>query len=80
MNKLNGNEEDSFVIEAASTCFIIQQFLVDENLVFVTTVREQEIHFRADQESGDLKPNFYPINVERDIIDEIGLAIEKHFL
>ncbi|MBV4357347.1 hypothetical protein [Pinibacter aurantiacus] len=80
MYKLESDGEEPFVIEVANTCFIIQPFQVEEGITFITTIREKEIRFEPDPETGDLKPDYYPIDVDRDVIDAIADGIEKYCL
>jgi|GEM_PF-1704065 len=80
MYKLDADGEEPFVIEVATTCFIIQPFQVEDGVVFITTIREKEIRFEPDEASGDLKPDYYPIDVDPEIIDAIADGIEKYCL
>lgn len=80
INKMSLNGEEAFVIEIGDTSFIIQEFLVDSCLIFTTTINGKDIRFEPDEESGNLKADFYPIDVDRDIIDAIADGIEKYLL
>jgi hypothetical protein len=65
MYTLDVNGEAPFVIEVDATCFLIQAFEVDDGIVFTTTTREKEVRFEPDPETGNLKPDYYPIDVDR---------------
>jgi hypothetical protein len=80
MKKPDAEGEEPFVIEADNTCFIIQAFLAGDGIVFITTIREQAIRFAPDPASGNLTPNYYPMEVDRETIDAIANGIEKYCL